>query len=503
MADERETDRFEGCTDEAPAPIRAGNQGQRTGTWSLVATRIRGENVTVCPSRTLSIPGPSTPTIKETRVDIALIAMSGVRAHNPVLTEVGLNLPGFVERGKAIASLPSLSLLTLAALTPERHEIAYYEVADIRELEHLPECDLAAFSTYTAQVKDAYQLIDRYRQKGVPTVIGGLHVTCLPSEALEHADAVAVGEGEVTWPRIVADAEAGRMGGIYAADGVDFDLADSPVPRYDLLEPDRYNRLTVQTQRGCPWRCEFCASSILLTPRYKQKPVDKVAEEIAAIKRVWDQPFIELADDNTFVNKHHGRDLVETIGQFGIHWFTETDISIAEDLRLLDLLAESGCRELLIGLESPTVEGLDGLELKRNWKRRQISKYRDAVGIIQSHGIAVNTCFVLGLDGDGPGVFDAIAEFVEETNPFDVQITVLTPFPGTPLYSRLVAEGRIIEPGAWEKCTLFDVNYLPRDMTVDELAQNGLNLAMRLYSKEATTRRRRAFKEQVRLGVAS
>jgi radical SAM superfamily enzyme YgiQ (UPF0313 family) len=434
---------------------------------------------------------------------IALIAMSGVRAHNPVLTELGLNLPGFVERGKAIASLPSLSLLTLAALTPDRHEVGYYEVADIRELEELPDCDVAAFSTYTAQVKDAYELADRYRKLGVPTVIGGLHVTSLPDEALEHADAVVVGEGEVSWPRVLHDAESGNLSGIYTAAGVEFDLADAPIPRYDLLEPDRYNRLTVQTQRGCPWRCEFCASSILLTPLYKQKPVSKVADEIAEIKRIWPEPFIELADDNTFVNKHHGRDLVETIGQFDLHWFTETDISVAEDAELLSLLGESGCRELLIGLESPTAEGLEGIELKRNWKLRQVNKYRQAIETIQGHGIAVNACFVLGLDGDGPEVFDAIAEFVEDVNPFDVQITVLTPFPGTPLYQRLLEENRIIEPGAWEKCTLFDINYIPKKMTVEDLATRGLDLAMRLYSKEATARRRQGFKQQITVGVAS
>lgn len=434
---------------------------------------------------------------------IALIAMSGVRAHNPVLTELGLNLPGFVERGKAIASLPSLSLLTLATLTPDRHEVGYYEVADIHELDELPECDLAAFSTYTAQVKDAYELADRYRELGVPTVIGGLHVTSLPEEALRHMDAVVVGEGEVGWPRVIEDAESGNLGGVYTAAGVEFDLADAPVPRYDLLDPDRYNRLTVQTQRGCPWRCEFCASSILLTSLYKEKPVSNVARELAEIRRIWPEPFVELADDNTFVNKHHGRELVETIGQFDVHWFTETDISVAEDPQLLDLLAESGCRELLIGLESPNPQGLEGLELKRNWKRRQVDKYRKAIETIQEHGIAVNACFVLGLDGDGPEVFDAIADFVEEANPFDVQITVLTPFPGTPLYQRLLDEDRIIEPGAWEKCTLFDINYIPMKMTVEELATRGLDLAMRLYSKEATARRRQGFKDQLALGVAS
>lgn len=433
---------------------------------------------------------------------IALVAMSGLRVQNPVLAEIGLTLPGFVDRGEAIASLPSLSLLTLAALTPDRHEVTYHEVADIEELDELPPCDLAALSTYTAQVKDAYALAERYRATGVSTVIGGLHVTRLPEEALLHCDAVVVGEGEVAWPRVLADLEAGRLGGIYSAAGEEFDLADAPIPRFDLLDVERYNRLTVQTQRGCPWHCEFCASSILLTSRYKQKPVARVVAEIERIKEIWPEPFIEFADDNTFVNKHHGRQLAEAMAGLGVQWFTETDVSVAEDPQLLGLLKESGCRELLIGLESPTVSGLDGLELKQNWKRKQIDRYRDAVGTIQSHGIAVNVCFVLGLDGDGLDVFDAVADFVEETLPFDVQITALTPFPGTPLYDRLLAEGRIIEPGAWEKCTLFDVNFVPKNMTVEELETNGLALGLRLYSREATARRRAGFKAQMAAGPA-
>jgi radical SAM superfamily enzyme YgiQ (UPF0313 family) len=437
---------------------------------------------------------------KEGGVKIALIAMSGVRAHNPVLTELGLTLPGFAERGKTIASLPSLSLLTLAALTPERHEIEYLEVADIHELDRLPECDLAAFSTYTAQVKDAYALAEGYRAAGVSTVIGGLHVSSLPQEALEHCDAVVVGEGEVSWGRVIADMESGGPAGVYAPNGEEFDLSNAPVPRYDLLEPEHYNRLTVQTQRGCPWMCEFCASSILLTPRFKQKPIPRVTAEVEAIARIWPEPFIELADDNTFVNKHYGRRLAEALGGYGLRWFTETDISVADDPELLGLLRDAGCRELLIGFESPTEPGLRGLELKQDWKRRQFDRYRRAVEIIQSHGIAVNACFILGLDGQGPEVFEEVERFVEEALPFDVQITALTPFPGTPLYERLLDEGRILEPGAWEKCTLFDVNYEPVQMTVEELETRGLALGMRLYSESATARRRQGFKDTMAAG---
>ena len=164
--------------------------------------------------------------------------MSGIRVHNPVLAEIGLTLPGFVERGQAIASLPSLSLLTLAGLTPDRHEVDYIEVANIRDLDGLPECDVAALSSYTAQIREAYELADRYRAVGVPTVIGGLHVSCLPEEALEHCDAVVVGEGEVSWGRVVADMEAGQLAGIYTSNGGEFNLADAPIPRFDLLDPE-------------------------------------------------------------------------------------------------------------------------------------------------------------------------------------------------------------------------------------------------------------------------
>src|SRR5680860_712746 len=424
---------------------------------------------------------------------IALIAMSGVRAYNPELTALGLSLPGFVERGKTIASLPSLGLLTLAALTDDRHDVDYYEVDDIAEMDPLPECDLAAFSTFSAQAKECYALSDRFRAAGIATVIGGLHVTAVPDEALEHCDIAVSGEGEPVWRQVIADVESGTAARLYRPDAP-FDLADAPVPRYDLLDPDRYNRLTVQTQRGCPWHCEFCASSILLSSRYKMKPVERVSAEIDAMKEIWADPFVELSDDNSFANKHHARDLVTAIGAHDVPWFTETDISIADDPALLEMMSDAGCREILVGFESPNPKALDGLETRRNWKRSRVDRYREAVEIIQTNGVALNACFILGLDGDGPEVFDQVAKFVDETNPFDVQITVLTPFPGTPLYARLLSEGRIITPGAWELTTLFDVNYVPANMTVEQLEKGLVDLGRYIYSEKATDRRRDGFK---------
>jgi radical SAM superfamily enzyme YgiQ (UPF0313 family) len=437
--------------------------------------------------------------VAEGIMHIAFIAMSGVRAWNDEITAAGLTMPGFLERSQVIASLPSLALLTLAGMTPDSFDVSYHEILDIRELGELPACDVAAISSYSAQIRDAYALADRFRAVGVRTVLGGLHVTALPQEALEHADAVVVGEGELGWPDLVADLGAGRrLRRIYAPGGREFDLADSPMPRYDLLDVERYNRLTVQTQRGCPWRCEFCAASIRLTPRYKVKPVARVLAEVHEIKRHWPRPFIELADDNTFVHRRHAKELLRALAPERVRWFTETDIAIADDPELLELMRLSGCAEVLIGLESPTAGGIEGVEQRRNWKRTRFDDYRSAIERIQSHGIAVNGCFVMGLDGDGPEVFGAIERFVRESGQFDVQITVMTAFPGTPLYERLRAEGRLLEEGAWEKCTLFDVNHRPAGMSPETLHREGLALGLRLYTDEERAARGKRFREQRR-----
>lgn len=431
--------------------------------------------------------------------------MSGVRAASDELNAVGLTLPGFVERRRVIASLPSLSLLTLAALTPPEIEVEYHEVRDLRTCRALPrDFDLVAISTYSAQVRDAYELAGRFRGCGVPVVMGGLHVTALPDEALRHASSVVVGEGEPLWPLLVEDFRRGRMREVYQAPaGGGYDLSRSPVPRYDLLEPARYNRLTVQTSRGCPHLCSFCASSVLLTPRYRVKPADRVLREVRAVKEIWPRPFLEFADDDSFVRRDHAMDLLRALRRERVSWFTEADVSIADDEEILDLMRRSGCRQVLVGLESPVRAGLDGLEIRANWKARRFRDHAANIETIQSHGITVNGCFILGLDGHDETVFDAVNEFVEETGLYEVQVTVLTPFPGTPLHESLRREGRILEEGAWHKCTLFDVNYRPAGMSPERLQRGIVDLGRRLYHPDAVRRRRERFFRRLRAAPAN
>jgi radical SAM superfamily enzyme YgiQ (UPF0313 family) len=175
-----------------------------------------------------------------------------------------------------------------------------------------------------------------------------------------------------------------------------------------------------------------------------------------------------------------------------IRWFTETDISVAHDDALLRKLRRSGCAQILIGLEDPA-EGTEGMELKNNWKARQRGHYIDSIRRIQDHGITVNGCLVLGLDTHTEESFDQIWDFIQTSELYEVQLTLLTPFPGTPLYERFARAGRLIDPFAWEKRTLFDVTYRPEHMSVEALRKGLLDLASKVYSKEFTDFRRRQF----------
>jgi len=425
---------------------------------------------------------------------LGLVAMSGLRANNAELTRLGLTMPGFVERNKQIASLPSLGLLTLAGMTPDDIALEYVEVDRVADLAGLSDdCDVVAISSFSAQIKEAYVLADQLRAEGRRVILGGLHVTARPDEAQQHADSIIIGEGEPSWPQLIDDLQRGQLQSRYDSRATPFDLANAPMPRFDLLDPDKYNRLTVQTQRGCPFDCEFCAASIRLSPTFRVKPVAKVIAEIRRIKEIWPKPFIEFADDNTFANKKHAKRLVRALIPEKIKWFTETDISVARDGELLGLMRDSGCAQVLIGLESPTRAGLSGVEQKSNWKAKQLDSYFSAINRIQSYGITVNGCFVLGLDGTGPESFQQVLDFARDSGLYEVQVTIQTAFPATPLYDRLKHSGRLIDENAWEMCTLFDVNFHPDGMTAKELEDNFLWLVQELYSAEATKARKTSF----------
>lgn len=425
---------------------------------------------------------------------IGFIALSGLRICDDNLVALGFSFPGLQSRARQIESLPSLGLLTIAAYCPAHWDLDYREVRDLAEMPRHPDYDVVFLSFLTATAKEAYRWARLFREAGAKVILGGLHVTLCPTDAAPHADAIVIGEGEPVMPTLVNDLEKGALQETYrSADFPSQHWQDPVLPRFDLLDPGKYTRFTVQTQRGCPWHCEFCASSIRLGSGYRVKPIDAVIREIQAIKSIAEDPFIEFADDNTFTDRRHSRKLMAALEKEHVPWFTESDISIADDLDLLRQIKAAGCRQILIGLEATTASALDGVERRRNWKAQQADKYLRAIEIIQSTGITVNGCFVLGLDTQGTEAFDETFDFIERSGLWDVQVTYLTPFPGTPLYQRLSEEGRILVEGATERATLFDINFQPTKMSVDELRKSFHDLTARLYGTAEVKRRRKRF----------
>lgn len=431
---------------------------------------------------------------------VLLLAFSGVRVEDPELRAKGLTLPGFVDRSRVIASLPSLGLLTLAAHTPPDVELEYREVEEATEdlaagiLDE--DFDLVAVSCLTARIEDAYRFAGLLREGPAPVALGGLHASTCPEEAGRHFDIVLIGEGEITWPALLQDLRRGRCRDRYDATGIDprgVAFGDGPIPRFDLLEGERYTRFTIQTSRGCPLACDFCGASRLLGP-YRAKPATRVRAELDALEEVRPGAFLELADDNTFRGRDRSRELARVLAERPRRWFTETDLGVADDPELLELLAASGCAQLLIGFESVRREPLVDLD-GRGFKARLWEGYADRIARIQSHGISVNGCFVLGFDTDDAAVFDETLEFVRRTGLAEVQITLLTPFPGTPLRARLAREGRLLEEAGWRNHTLFDPTFHPAGMPVAELRARFHDLMERMYAPEEVTRRRAIFRD--------
>ena len=329
-------------------------------------------------------------------------------------------------------------------------------------------------------------------------VMGGPHVTLMPDEAMAHVDAVVVGEAEPVWLDLVNDFKEGHLKPVYKADRP-YDLSLSPLPRYDFLDRSKHNRITVQTTRGCPHDCEFCGASKILGP-YRKKPIELIVRDIEAIKKHWKNPFIEFADDNTFVDREWSKQLLSALIPLNIKWFTETDISIARDEELLRLLRPSGCRQLLIGFESVSRDNLKGMD-KGDWKLKQYDFYLSAINKIQSFGVSVDGCFILGLDSDDPGIFKITRDFIEKSKLLEAQITILTPFPGTRLHQRLKKENRLLKEVFWDRCTLFDINFVPRNMTVQQLEDGLAWLGSEIYGEEAFNRRKEHYKQIVQSTV--
>jgi len=374
--------------------------------------------------------------------------------------------------------LMRVNLPLIAALTPPGHTITLVDevyAADDPD----QEVDLVGITVMTDLVPRAYRLADTYRQKGVQVVLGGIHPTILPDEALGHADAVVVGEAEGVWPRVVADAASGQMQGLYRA-GKKTELAGLPRPRRDLFPRGKHrgsapSYVGIEASRGCPHDCEFCCSGQTMGRQYRVRPVPEVIAEIEAL----DAPDFFFVDDAIGLNREVGKKLFTEMIPLKRLWMGQGTVSLAEDMELLKLMRRSGCRGLLLGFES--VQKGTQHEMKKI-KNLKIDFY-EAMRRFHGEGFGILGAFVFGFDYENKDVFEQTFEFIMKSGMDCVQLRVLTPLPGTRLYQRLLSEGRLFEPDWWLRGYPPDtLLFHPQSMTADELLSGYARLNRQTYS---------------------
>lgn len=423
---------------------------------------------------------------------LALISPKGVgmgsREENRKTLDLYAELSG-IDSLKELMSCPNSPLLTIAALaTPYFEEIEYID-EEIEEIDDTVHYDMVGISFMTQQASRAYELGDRFRQRGIYTVAGGMHPTNLPRQTLEHFDTVFVGECEDTWDGFMKDFSTHRPKRLYRNKNV-IDMEKAVLPRYDLLKMERYRTIPVQISRGCPHNCTFCASTKVYGPKYRHKNVGQILGEIETIQSLKKNPHIYFTDDNMLVEKEFSMQLLKELKGRGVRWMTHTDISVAWKKEVLELLRDSGCRKLVIGFESIEENSLRAME---KWKYDRLKDYAKAIECIQSYGIGVWGTFIVGLDGDDKGIFRKVVDFTLKNHLYGAMISVPTPFPGSQLYRQLEKENRILTKH-WGSYTLWNVVVKPRNMTVKELEDGFAYTLREIYAPEAVRDRMEYFK---------
>jgi radical SAM superfamily enzyme YgiQ (UPF0313 family)/anti-anti-sigma regulatory factor len=357
-----------------------------------------------------------------------------------------------------------LTLTTLAALTPPDIEVKITD-ENVEPIDFEEDVDLVGVTGMVMHAPRAYQIAEKFRQRGIPVVMGGPHASSLPLEAKEHADAVVIGEAENVWKGVIEDLKDGHLKPFYKAEAY-CSMKGIPAPRLDLLHKDAYMTINcVQTTRGCPHQCDFCHVTHFFGKTYRFRPVEEVIEEV---KRL-DGEFLVFIDDNIAGNRHYAKELFTQLKPLGKKWASQASMTLTRDPELLKLAAESGCVSLFIGVESLSSENLK--EVNKAFNR--VPQFEDAIKVVHDYDIMIVAGFIFGLDHDDEGVFEKTLRFCERNRIELPSFFILTPLPGTALYQRMEAEGRLLHKD-WAKYNGATVAYRPKLMT-EETLQRGFN----------------------------
>lgn len=380
-------------------------------------------------------------------------------------------------RGPRVFRFSMLPSLSVAASMPRDVETRIID-ENVQPIDFDTDADLIGISFMTFNAPRAYEIAARFRERGKTVIAGGYHPTFLPEEAIQHADAVCVGEAEYNVPRMIEDFRAGRLQLFYRSDLVD--LADLRVPDRELLPRRRYLTPNVlQATRGCPYRCKFCSIAAFHRYRIRTRPVEAVIDELRTLGR-----HVVFMDDNIVGDREYALQLFENMIPLRKRWFSQCGIHIADDPELLQVAVRSGCGGLFVGLESLSQRTLS------QWTKgpNRSGEYVRQIRRLHDSGIAVYAGFVFGADEDTADVFRQTLDFLTEADVDALQATRLTPFPGTPLFREMDRAGRILDRD-WSHYDFAHVVYEPLQMSREDLDLGVAWISRQFYSRRRVARR--------------
>lgn len=391
-----------------------------------------------------------------------------------------------------ISTQAPLGLGIIAALTPDDFDI---EILDEAQDEFVfTNADLVGITSFSYNVPRAYEIAALYREKGVPVILGGIHASMMPDEALLYVDSVVIGEAESVWNELLQDFLNHKLKSKYY--GEYLDMSNSPHPRLDLFSP-KYQCATVQTSRGCPMDCEFCSVTQFNGHKYRERPVDQILDEIEKNDKY---PLLFFVDDH-IVNNSKGAQqraiaLFKGMVKRGITkpWFGQGSLNIVDNEEVLKWMNRSGCYMILTGFESEKEEGLEGIGKRRNLKRG-VDFYDQVVRKMHKYHIATLGAFIFGLDSDTEQDIIDRYKYIKHSKVDVMQLSILTPLPGTKVFERAKEEGRLIKnnfPEDWKYYHAVEVTMRPKKIDSDRLTKLMREINRDLFNKDSL--RRRMFK---------
>ena len=377
--------------------------------------------------------------------------------------------------------IPQLTLSLLAALTPPEHEIQIVEEAFGEKVNFDGDYDVIGISIMTQTSIRGYQIANEFKKRGKIVVFGGIHATAMPEEAIRFGNSVVIGEAEGLWDIVLDDIRHHRLKSFYKLDQLP-DLQNHISPRRDLIKcsSGKFSIAPIETTRGCPYNCDFCTVSRFFGTRQRHKPIRDIIIDIESCK----EKNLFFLDDNITGNKRYAKDLFrEMIPQKKI-WVGQASIQVANDTELVKLAYKSGCRALLIGFESMSDSGIN----QYHKTLKTIDENILAVKKLQDNGIMTMASLIFGLDSDTPEVFDVAHEFLTRSKAAFFQACVLTPYPGTPVFNKLLSQGRILTDD-WRMFNASKVIIRPENISPEKLLDEYNKIKWHFYSNLSILKR--------------